>query len=178
MTREAEDTRSLVSTLLFVPVIIIFIGVMSGTIMALLRFQAETSSKLTAHAIAGSVSAVSSAPQDAVYCLQMPGGQRKNATIHGIEVDYGDLPEALRGDKSGTKEGGSVVIKSLRGTFRTDIPVTGFSPISFMMPQGSTYVLRITKRSPETIGSADVDQLEVELLREEIDEIDCESVIP
>lgn len=156
--------KVLIDTILYIPLFMMFIGIMAGTLFSMLRFQAEATSKMTSHALAGSISAVGSAPQTAVYCLEVPGGTQKVAYLRNIAV--------------GTKSATSVLVSSDKGNFRTDIPLksTDFSDLNITLPENSKHVIRITKRTlPQALASGHK-LLEVERLEEDIENAQCEGL--
>jgi len=165
MSEEAEDKQEAVNALLYVPLMFGFIMIMAGLLFTFLRFQAESSAKLTSHAIAGVFTAVSSAPQNAVYCMEMPGGIKKNAYIRKFDLEG--------------KKASSVLVASDQGNFRTDVPVSTaeFSDITFKMPAGTKYVLRVTKRTPKRAKADNKDELELDYFEEEVDEVICNAVV-
>ena len=109
------------------------------------------------------MTAVASAPQNATYCLQMPGGTKKSALVRGITVN--DI------------EAGTVLLTSDKGNYRTDIPVNAneFNDISIRLPEGSKTVVRINKTTTKTpLSSIPQTSINIEVFTDGIDEVNCE----
>ncbi len=161
---DSEVAKEIINVPMTFATMMIAVVLMAAILMLMLRFQAETSAKLTAHSLAGALTAVSSAPQNAVYCLKMPGGTGKTVYITERTVDG--------------KTAGSILVVSPQGSFRTDMPATGFPNVFFRVPEGEEYSLRMTKRTPSLMSAlGESHEIEIELLTKKIQDANCESVI-
>ena len=157
-----ESIKPLVDMVALIISFIFLIGFVSSAIFLMLRLQAESSTKVTSQTLAGVIAAATSAPQNSVACVEMPGGTGKSVLVREFRKD--------------SKTAGSVFVMSDEGSFRTDIPLKGFGGVLFSVPPEQNYLVKITKRTPSLALATGKPQIEIERIESSIGDAACEVV--